>query len=121
MKLLRVMVVEDDAMIAKILSETAIQPAFNVCAIKATEVDATAAAFCFQPDMLIVADGLSQGNGFSAMETILSTGLVSHMFVSRDPLLVRVQRPGAVVIQMPFFVCVIVRAFEIPRTATITS
>jgi len=121
MSLLRVLVVEDDAMIAMLLAETVIGLGHTVCAIEATESEAVAAAHRFQPDIMIVDAGLHQGNGISAVETILRARFVPHVFVTGDPMAVQALRPGAVVLQKPFFEHELVRAIGIALTATVAS
>jgi CheY-like chemotaxis protein len=101
-RVLRVMVVEDEAVIAVLLAEVLAGMGHDVCAIEATEADAVAAAARCRPDMMILDARLGDGSGISAVEQILCTRFVPHVFVSGDALRVRALRPGAVVIQKPF-------------------
>jgi two-component system, response regulator PdtaR len=98
----RVLVVEDDAVIAMLLAEVLTGMGHGVCAIESTEVEAVAAAHRCSPDLMIVDARLGEGSGIAAVETILGTGHVPHLFVSGDALRVRALRPGALVIQKPF-------------------
>jgi CheY-like chemotaxis protein len=98
----RVLVVEDDAVIAMLLSEVLVGMGHDVCAIEATEADAVAAAGRWRPDLMIVDARLGEGSGVTAVEEILRGGHVPHVFVSGDALRVRALRPGALVIQKPF-------------------
>lgn len=102
MKALRVIVVEDEAVIALLLAEVLAGMGHDVCAIEATEPDAVAAATRCRPDMMIFDAWLGDGSGVSAVEQILCTGFIPHVFVTGDALRVRSLRPGAVVIQKPF-------------------
>ena len=101
MRALRVLVVEDNAIIGMLLAEVLAGMGHDVCAIEATEADAVTAAARCRPDLMIVMQ-LDDGSGVSAIEKILRTGFVPHLFISGDTLGVRALRPGAVVIQKPF-------------------
>jgi hypothetical protein len=62
----------------------------------------------------MIADaGLGRGSGVSAVEEILRTAPIAHMFVSGDPPKVQACRPGAVVVPRPFREVELVRAIEI--------
>jgi two-component system, response regulator PdtaR len=98
---LRVLVMEDDAMIGILLAEVLVGMGY-VCAIEATEADAVAAAVRCRPELMIVDVRLGEGSGVAAVEEITRTGAVPHVFVSGDPSRVQGLRPGAVFIQKPF-------------------
>jgi CheY-like chemotaxis protein len=102
MKALRVLVVEDDAMVGMLLAEVLTGMGHDVCANEATETDAVAAAARCSPDMMIVDVMLGDGSGVSAVAEILRTGFVPHVFVSGDTSRVRAFRPHAVVLQKPY-------------------
>jgi DNA-binding response OmpR family regulator len=121
MKLLRVLVVEDDTLIAMLLAETIIGLGHKICAIETTELGAIAAAHRFQPDMMIVDDGLSAGNGISAVKAILRAGLVPYLFVTGDPWRVQALMPGAIILQKPFFERELVQAIGNALAATAAS
>ena len=112
MRALRILVVEDEAVIAMLLAEVLTGMGHHVCAIAATEAKAVAAAVRCRPDLMIVDARLRDGSGVAAVEEILRTGFVPHVFVSGDPLRVQALRPGAVVIQKPFFKSDLVRAIQ---------
>ncbi len=57
---------------------------YDVCAIEATEAGAVAAAARYKPDLMIVDARLRDGSGVSAVEEILRTGWVPHVFVSGE-------------------------------------
>src|ERR1700730_647832 len=84
MKALRVLVIEDDALIAMLLSELLAGMGHDVCATAATEADAVIAATRHRPDLMIVDARLGGGSGVSAVEEILRAGPVSHLFISGD-------------------------------------
>jgi two-component system, response regulator PdtaR len=102
MKMLRVLVVEDNALIGMLLAEMLADMGHNVCAIEATETDAVTAAVEYRPDLTIVDEWLGDGSGVSAIEEICRAGPVPHLFVSGDISRVKALRPDAVVIQKPF-------------------
>jgi CheY-like chemotaxis protein len=102
MKALRVLVVEDEAMIAVMLAEVLEAMGHDVCGIEATESDAVAAVARCRPDMMIVDVWLADGNGVSAVEEIRRTGPVPHVFVTADITMVKALRRDAVIIQKPY-------------------
>jgi DNA-binding response OmpR family regulator len=112
MAALRVLVVEDEAMIGLLLAEVLVGMGYDVCAIEATEPDAILAAARCGPDLMIVDAWLSEGDGVSAVREIQRTGPVPHLFVSGDTARVRDLRPDAVVIQKPFRERDLARAIE---------
>jgi two-component system, response regulator PdtaR len=112
MRALRVLVVEDDATIGTLLAEMLEAMGHDICAIEATEADAVAAAVQFRPNLMIVDVRLGDGSGLAAVEEILRTGPVPHLFVSGDTSRIRALRPGAVVIQKPFRESDLARAIQ---------
>jgi DNA-binding response OmpR family regulator len=102
MKALRVLVVEDNAVIGILLAEMLAEMGHRVCAIEATEADAVAAAVRYRPDLIIVDVRLGDGSGVSAIEEIRHARPVPHLFVSGDISCVKALRSNAVVIQKPF-------------------
>jgi CheY-like chemotaxis protein len=121
MKAIRILVVEDDAMIAMLLADMLEGMGHDVCPIEATEAGAIAAAFRCRPDLMIVDARLGDGSGFTAMEEILRTGFVPHVFISGDILTLRALKPGTVAIQKPFDESVLVRAIQRALNATVVS
>jgi CheY-like chemotaxis protein len=101
-KALRVLVVEDDAMIGVLLAEMLEGMGYEVCGIEATEADAVAAAALCKPDLMIVDVQLSEGSGLSAIDTIYLAGPVPHVFVSGDITKIRALRPDSIFIQKPY-------------------
>jgi CheY-like chemotaxis protein len=96
------MVVEDDGVIAMLLADVLEGMGHEVCAIEATETAAVAVALCCRPEMMIVDARLGEGSGTSAVEQILRSGFVPHVFVSGDALRVKLLKPNAIVMQKPF-------------------
>jgi len=102
MKALRILVVEDDSLIAMLLVETLVEMGHGVCGVEGTESGAVAAALQYQPDLIIVDAQLIEGNGVSAVDEILSTGFVPHLFIGGDIKKVLAHSPDAVAIEKPF-------------------
>jgi two-component system, response regulator PdtaR len=102
MKALRILVAEDDALIGMLLEEMLTEMGYFVCSVEATEVDTVAAATKHRPDMMIVDARLGEGSGIQAVDKILLTGFIPHIFASGDTLGVRMQRPTAVVLGKPY-------------------
>jgi CheY-like chemotaxis protein len=121
MKPLRILVVEDNALIAIALAELLETQGHNVCAIVSTESDAVAAAARFKPEMMIVDAQLLEGSGIGAVDRIQCGAKVAHVFVTGDALSVRSLRPRATVIQKPYFEddlnCALQRALDAAATA----
>ncbi len=67
---LRVLVVEDDALIGLLLADVIAEMGHDVCAIESTEAGAIAAAARYKPGLMIVDAGLRSGNGVSAVAEI---------------------------------------------------
>jgi CheY-like chemotaxis protein len=101
-KMLRILVIEDNAIIAMLLEQTLIGMGFEVCAVEATEVGAVAAAALCKPDLLIADAHLREGNGISAVERILRIGFVPHIFVSGDNLTPETLSPRAILLGKPY-------------------
>ena len=112
MAALRVLVVEDEAVLGLLLAEVLIGMGYDVCAIERTEADAVSAAARCEPDLMIVDAWLGEGNGVSAVAQIQRAGAVPHLFVSGDTARVRALRPDAVVLQKPFRERDLARAIE---------
>ena len=81
-KALRVLIVEDEAMIAMLLAEVLRELGHEVCATEATEAGAIAAAVRYKPDLMIVDNELRKGSGISAVEQIIRSGFIPHLFVT---------------------------------------
>lgn len=102
MTALSILVVEDEVIIGMLLSEVLTDMGHQVCAVVAAEDEAVAAAALYHPDLLIVDAGLAAGSGVSAVDTILASGFVPHVFTTGNALKVRLQRPDAVILEKPF-------------------
>ena len=112
MKVLRVLVIEDDTLIAMLLSELLAGMGHDICATAATEAEAVIAATRHRPDLMIVDAGLGRGSGVSAVEEILRAGPVAHLFISGDAGRVHTRKPDAVVVRKPFRKVELARAVD---------
>jgi CheY-like chemotaxis protein len=117
MKPLRVLVIEDDALIAMLLAEVLKGMGHEVCATAATEAEAVIAAKRHRPDLMIVDAGLGHGSGVAAVNEILRAGPIPYLFVSGDAGRVQARKPGAVVVRKPFREAELVRAIDLALTA----
>jgi DNA-binding response OmpR family regulator len=118
MRVLRVLLVEDEAMIAMLLTEVIDQMGHVVCAVATTEDDAIAAGVRYQPDLMIVDEVLRKGSGVSAVREILHSGPVPHVFVSGQSLDDETLSSSAVVISKPFSISELTRAIQRALGAT---
>ena len=110
MKALRVLVVEDNAIIGMLLGEMLADMGHDVCGIERTEADAVAAAVRCKPDLMIVDARLGDGSGVKAIRTILLSGPMPHLFISGTD--VEANLPDTVVLQKPFHERQLVGAIE---------
>jgi two-component system, response regulator PdtaR len=99
---LSILVVEDEAIIGMLISEVLAGMGHHVIAVVGTEGAAVELAAEYLPDLLIVDAGLSSGNGLSAVDAILATRFVPHLFTTGDALKVRLIKPDAIVLEKPF-------------------
>jgi CheY-like chemotaxis protein len=121
MKPLRILVIEDDAVVAVALAEMLEMQGHSVCAIAATESEAVAAASRLKPEMMIVDAQLLEGSGIGAVDRIQAGIPVAHVFVCGDELRIRTLRPRATIVQKPYFehdlTCAIQRALDAAAAA----
>ena len=100
MKPLRILVVEDDVVMGVLLAELLVNMGHVVCGIAKTAAAAVATAARHRPDLMIVDMQLAEGTGVSAVEAIIRTGPVPHVFMSGRSL--GPTHPDAVVLRKPF-------------------
>jgi CheY-like chemotaxis protein len=103
MKRLRILVVEDDGIVAFLLGQVLEGMGYEVCAIESDEAGAVAAAARCKPDLMIVDENLGRGSGLVVMDDILLNGPMAHIFVSGDTTRILEQTPGAIVLEKPYF------------------
>jgi CheY-like chemotaxis protein len=80
MNAIRILVVEDDTIVGMLIAETLEPLGHAVCAVEATETAAVTAAAHYRPDLIIADVRLGDGSGVLAMEQILRTGYIPHLF-----------------------------------------
>ena len=107
-----ILVIEDEAIIGLLMSEVLAGMGHEVCAVVASEAAAVAAAAKHQPDLLIVDAGLAAGDGLSAVDRILLTGFVPHVFTTGNARKVRQLKPDAVILEKPFNEADLVQAID---------
>lgn len=112
MPALRILIVEDEALIGLLFADLLGSMGHNVCAVAANEIDAVAAAARYLPDLMIVDVRLGLGSGLAAVAEILRARFIPHVFVSGDPSAVHTLRPDAVTLQKPFFASDLTRAIQ---------
>ena len=113
MTALRILIVDDDALIASLLEEVLAGLGHEVCAVAATQTAATSAALKYKPDLMIVDKQLAAGDGVSAIREILGSGLIPYILMSGDALSFRVPDPARIILRKPFGEAALVQAMEL--------
>jgi len=103
MNRLRILVVEDDGIVAYLLGQVLEGMGHEICAIEGDEAGAVAAAARCKPDLMIVDEHLGRGSGLGVMDDVLLNGPMPHIFVSGDTNRILAQTPGASVLEKPYF------------------
>jgi DNA-binding response OmpR family regulator len=98
----RILVAEDNALIGMLLEQMLTTMGHDVCAVEATENATVVSAARYRPDIVIADVGLREGSGINAVETILRSQSVAHIFVTGDHDAVRARIPNAVILEKPF-------------------
>lgn len=112
MAAIRVMVIEDEALLGSLFGEVLEGMGYVVCAIESTEAGAIIAAARYKPDLMLVHVHLGVDSGVSAVAKILRHGFVPHVFYSGDITGVCASRPSAIAIQKPFRVSELATAMK---------
>jgi DNA-binding response OmpR family regulator len=112
MKALLILLVEDDSMIGLMIADLLKDMGHDVCAIEVTSDAAVTAAARCKPDLMIVDARLGDGSGVSAVDEILRTGFVPHLFMTGNVAAVRALKPDAVVLEKPFREADLMRAIQ---------
>ncbi|WP_179504874.1 MULTISPECIES: response regulator [unclassified Sphingomonas] len=100
---LRIVVAEDDALIAMYLEELLIAMGHDVCAIAHSESETVKAAGLCRPDLMIVDGSLHGGSGVSAMRRIQAAqGFVPHVYVTGNTLAIAESVERAIIVCKPF-------------------
>lgn len=99
---IRVLIIEDEAMIAMLYSEVLSELGHATCAITATEEEAVSAATTLKPDLMLVDMHLHEGSGTGAVTRILASTFIPHIFISGDAIRSQASFPRAIQLQKPF-------------------
>lgn len=99
---LRIMIVEDDVMLASILGELLEALGHAVCATESTQTGAAAAAARLRPDLILVDVTLAEGDGAAAMAAVERSRKAPHVYMSGRALNAGDLAPGAVILRKPF-------------------
>lgn len=82
MRPLRILVAEDDAVIAALLVEVLAGLGHGVCETVSSEQGAVVAAMRLQPDLMIMDVHLTPGSGIAAVATISLVRFIPHLFMT---------------------------------------
>jgi two-component system, response regulator PdtaR len=113
MATLRILIIEDEPIIAMLFEELLTELGYDVVGIADTEADAVAAALTHKPDLMFVDAHLGKGSGIAAVENILRSRFIPHVFTTGDISSIKTQRPDAIVISKPFRESDLIRAIDI--------
>ena len=102
MKPVRILIAEDDTMIAMFLEELLEAMGYEVCAVVSDQSEVIAAAAQHAPNLMIVDEGLREGSGTAAVVEILKTGFIPHIFSTGNERQVLRHNPDAIVLQKPY-------------------
>lgn len=109
---LRIVLVEDEPLIALLLEELLNEMGHDVCATEATQASAVDAFHRERPDIMIVDCRLREGRGIDAVTEILKDRFVPHIFMTGDDLRAEALDPAAVVLRKPFLDIELSKAIE---------
>lgn len=114
---LRIVLVEDEPLIAILLEDLLQEIGHEVVATTATEADAVAAVRRVKPDLMIVDCNLQEGTGNGVVACILADGFLPHIFMTGDD--IRDQRfgPGTIVLRKPFLDTALIAAIDAAMAA----
>ena len=113
MPALKILIIEDEAIIGMLLSEVLVGLGHSVIGVVGTESAAVTLAAEYLPDFLIVDAGLTKGNGISAVDNILATRFVPHIFTTGNVLKVRLLKPDAIILEKPFHEAELAEAIDL--------
>jgi len=114
---LRVMIVEDDAMVAMALAEILEEMGHDVCSIAVSETEAVAEALRLKPKLIIADLRLRHGSGVAVIDRTCRICPTAHIFISGDVAGIQAFRPNAVTLQKPFREPDLIRAIDTALSA----
>ena len=112
MATLRILIVEDDGLIAALLEELLGQMGHDICGIETTQEGATLAAARARPDLVLLDVGLAEGDGQAAVAAITLDRDVPCIFMTGALLKPESLAPGAVVLRKPFSEPMLAKAID---------
>ena len=112
---LRLVIAENNAIIAMDLADLLIGMGHDICAIARTEAEAVAAAERVSPDLMIVDGELDSGSGVAAMRRILVHGHVAHFYITGAAQSILADAPDAIVVEKPFTMLDLQRGIDAAR------
>jgi two-component system, response regulator PdtaR len=114
MKNLRVLIIEDDGLIALLLENVLEGMGHQVCATASTETAAVDAAHRYLPDLVIADAHLRSGSGVSAVaEIVRARGeKMPYVFLRGDITGITARLPGAITLRKPFWEASLADAIE---------
>ena len=110
MRRIRILLVEDDAIISELVAELLAVLGHDVCGTAVTELEAIDAAGVHTPDLMIVDVYLRAGSGVSAMSIIHRRTAMPHIFMTGGPR--HIIPKDAVVLHKPFGLASLTRALD---------
>lgn len=113
MRALRILIVDDDAVVAGLLAEVLEAHGHLISGIAATEHEAVHAARRNRLDLIIVDVVLGSGSGISAMEQIMLDTPCPHVFISGED-----SSLGLQVLRKPFREAALLQAIDCALAAT---
>lgn len=82
MRILRILLVEDDEAITAVVAEVLAELGHQVCGTATTEAEAVDAAVHHAPDLMLLDVYLRVGSGVAAMASILRRTAMPHIFMT---------------------------------------
>jgi DNA-binding response OmpR family regulator len=98
----RVLIVEDEPIIAILLRMVVSRMGHAVIGIEAREDGAVIAALRDRPELILIDQGLRHGTGTAAMQRILREGFIPHVFISGHEIDPALLGPGIGALRKPF-------------------
>lgn len=99
---LRILIVEDEAIIALLLGDVLADLGYDVCAIAMSAAEAVAAATIHRPELMIVDVNLAGENGIVVVDTIQAMMPTPCIFVSGDDHVLSVLAARGEVLAKPY-------------------
>jgi two-component system, response regulator PdtaR len=112
MKKLRILIVEDEALISLFLSDLLEEMGHEVCAIETAEIPAVLSARRLMPDLMLIDNHLREGSGMGVIAALAEDGPLPHVFMTGDNVRNVKLGAGTIVLQKPFLDSALVTAID---------